>query len=137
MHIKPLPRHLPACSEYLKLKGFILQGRIKTHIKFDDLNRSLFLQARRQDDEGGTNFTAEQARQQLSERNTRKAKKSRHFMSPTSNEADDGAVTNRAAVQGDRGGNSRIDLFDLPSRPASQKWNPPTRESTSESQQME
>ena len=55
---------------YLRKKN---QGNVKTHIKFDTYGRTLFLQARHVNDDEWSNFTVEQARQELSEKNTRKA----------------------------------------------------------------
>ena len=109
-------------------------GRIKTHIKFDDFGKTLFLQAKHEEDDEWTKFSAEQARKELAERNSKRAKKSRLLMSP--GDSSSATSSNRAMEFLSRkeraGAADSREKFTLPQRNAPQAWDPPTRNSTTE-----
>ena len=81
-----IPGHL--MSQFKALENFAFtkkrdfNGRIKKHIKFDDVNSCLFLQMKHFEDDDWSNFTYEQALAKQEKSNAKRVKKSLLLKSP-------------------------------------------------------
>ena len=81
-----IPGHL--MSHFKLLESFagtlrsMHNGEIKKYIKFDELNRSLFIQIKHDRDREWMDFTVEQARMEKDRLNSKRTKKSLLFLSP-------------------------------------------------------